>query len=88
MSIHTKQQIFKNKVLKYGENLETALNSLNGEFKVNVSFFNVNIRIRANRNIDEVIKLLNKNSNLSIFKSFENENIVLYQGYIKKDEYF
>lgn len=87
MSIEKSQRIFKNKVIRYEKLLKTALNSLDGEFQVNVSFFNVNIRIRANRNIDNVIDLINTNNNIDLFKTTETDKVVLYQGYIKKDKY-
>ena len=88
MSIHIKQQKYEKKVKSYEKLLNRALNGLNGTFQISSASYNVNIRIRASRNIDRVITLLNeKNSNINLIKTFENDNIVLYQGYIKKDEY-
>lgn len=88
MSIHLKQKQYENKVKRFENLLNRALNGLNGTFQISSASYNINIRIRASRNIDNVINMINeKNSNLTIYKAFENENIVLYQGYIKKDEY-
>ena len=88
MAIYTKQKIYENKVKNYGKLLNRALNGLNGSFQITTASFNVNIRIRASRNIDEVINMLNeRNNNIDLYKTYESENMVLYQGYIKKDEY-
>lgn len=88
MSIYTKQQQYEKKVKNYGKLLNSALNGLNGSFQITTASYNVNVRIRANRNIDKVITLLNeRNNNIDLYKTYENENMVLYQGYVKKDEY-
>lgn len=88
MSIYTKQQQYEKKVKNYGKLLNSALNGLNGSFQITTASYNVNVRIRANRNIDKVITLLNeRNNNIDLYKTYESENMVLYQGYVKKDEY-